>query len=620
MLTVLIDGKKVVLDPSKLLGQGGEAEIYELDGNSVAKLFKLPNHPDYVDQESQRAASFRIEEHQKKLPAFPKNVPPRVVAPQKLVMTTKGKIAGYTMRTCRNADLLLRYTQKSFRQKIPSNDVVAVLRNMRSTVSLIHQAGIVIGDFNDLNVMVSAGSEADFIDADSMQFGPFKCHVYTQRFVDPLLCDDKKTSLSLVKPHNESSDWYAFNVMVFQCMLLVDPYGGVFKPRDPTKAVIHSARPLKRITVFNPDVKYPKAAVPLNTLPDDLLEAFHKTVERDVRVSFSPSLLENMRWTSCSGCGTEHARDTCPCCSIAAPKIGLKVEYRGSVRVTRVFSTSGIILRADVHNGSAVWLYHENDEFLREDSSKILSGRVDPRVQFRLVGKTTYVARAGTVAKFESTALSAKVDAGTVGHFTAFDAGDRGLVWVDGDSLYRESSLGPELVGSVLCNQTHVWAGPTFGFGFFQAGQLTRSFVFDVASGGINDSVKVRAFRGKLVDATCVFSSTRAWFLTANQENGQTVNRCSVIKADGTIEASAEAAQGDGSWLSEIRGSCATGNVLLVPTDSGIVQVKADNGSLGVVKSFPDTEPFVNTGTKLLVGNAGLYVVSKKEIVLLAIS
>jgi len=618
---IWVDGKKSRLDPSKILGQGGEAEIYPFGTDQVVKIFKRPDHPDFDGQpEAQAAASRRIEEHQLKLPAFPKGMPGHVVIPDALALDGKGRTVGYVMRMLKGAEVLLRYTQRNFRQAISTEDVISILKGMRITVDAIHKAGAVIGDFNDLNVMVT-GKDADFIDADSMQFGKFRCSVFTQRFVDPTLCDPAANSLHLVKAHNENSDWYAFFVMVFQCLLFTDPFGGTYKPHDPTKALVHSARPLKRITVFHPEVKYPKPAIPYGVLPDDLLQRFHLVFERDERGPFPASLLERLHWTKCSGCGAEHARTSCPHCSTIVPEaVKAHVEIRGQVKATRIFQTRGTIVRADLHEGRLIWLYHDNGKFIREDSSRVADGQIDPRLRFRLQGRSTFMARDGIVVKLVGGTSAGRTDADLLGSLTIFDTNDENLFWVHGDSLYKEGRLGPERIGDVLGGQTLFWTGQTFGFGFYRAGQLVRSFVFGTKSGGINDSVKVHLIRGKLIDATCELSKDRAWFLTSTQEGSKTVNRCTVLRPDGAVEASAEAEAGDGSWLSNIRGCCAVNRVLLVPTDQGVVQVKAENGSASVMKTFPDTEPFVDAGMKLIAANAGLYAVSRQEISLLVIS
>ncbi len=619
MYDVVIAGKKVRLDPSKMLGQGGEAEIFPHGPSQVIKLFKRPDHVDFQAQPTaQKAVQARLLEHQRKLPAFPKTVPARVVSPEALVYDKQGEVAGYTMRLLGNAEVLFRYTQRTFRQGIPTDNVLAILRDLHTTVQEVHNAKITIGDFNDLNIMV-AGTEANIIDADSMQFGTFRCPVFTQRFVDPLLCDPNANSPFLIKSHNEASDWYAFDTMVFQLLLFTEPFGGVYKPKDLSKACKHDARKLHGITVFHPEVKYPKPAIPYGMLSDELLHHFHAVFERNERGEFPKKLLQSLRWTKCTTCGIEHARKSCPSCTAAAPAaVTSHVEVRGNDKATRIFRTKGVILRADIVNGAIGWLVHEGSEFRREDTTKLLDGNIDPLIRYRLQGKNTYLAKGNVLVKLWA---SSNTSVDTVGSTPVFDTNSTGVFWVSGDVLYRLGGYGPERIGDVLGGQTLIWVGEKFGFGFYRAGNVVKHFTFGTTSGLLDDSVKAHAVRGKLVDATCILSSTHAWFLTATQENGKTVNRCSIIKADGSLEGTSEAEAGDGSWLSNIRGCCATGNVLLVPTDTGVVQVKADgSGGITVVKSFPDTEPFVDAGMKLLAGKLGLYAISRQEITLLNIS
>src|SRR5205085_1033924 len=98
-------------------------------------------------------------------------------------------ILGYTMPLLQSTDPLLRYSERSFRQTgISTQTVVQIFQDLHDTVSKLHFYQLVIGDFNDLNVLVR-DTEAYLIDADSFQFASFPCTVFTARFVDPLLCD-----------------------------------------------------------------------------------------------------------------------------------------------------------------------------------------------------------------------------------------------------------------------------------------------------------------------------------------------------------------------------------------------------------------------------------------------
>ncbi len=623
MADVLIGNKRVRLDPSLLLGQGGEAEVYDI-GGVACKIFKPPSHPDFAGSPDDKAGALdRIKTHQMKLPAFPKNVPSRVIAPQELVRDASGKqIVGYTMKKV-GGEVLFSYADKSFRQSgIDHNMVVGVFRDFHSTLRELHNlpgGGVVVGDNNDLNVLVD-GTAAYLIDADSFQYGSFLCKVFTARFVDPTLCDPKQKSLMLVKPHNANSDWYAFAIMLFQCFLFINPYAGVYRPKDPKKRISIDERPLHRITVFEPDVIYPKQAIPYTMLPDDLLHYYHRLLKEDARDEFPLRLLDACRWTKCDSCGAIHARTQCPECNVAAPAAIKEVTtVRGRVTARRVFQTKGTILYATSQKGKLRWLYHEGNSFRREDDSVVISGVLDPRMRYRISGDRTFLAKQGTLVTCEP---GKSPERANVDHYQAlpvFDANDRGVYWAQGGQLVREGILAPDIVAPILRGQTLFWAGPAFGFGFYRAGQLTVSFIFDRDQHGINDSVKVTSIKGQLIDASCAFTHERCWFFHAIQQGGKIIHTCTVIRRDGTIEATAQAEAQDESWLGTIRGKFATGASLFSATNDGIVRVDVENGVIVEKTQFPDTATFVDSTTQLFPGTNGLYAVSGKEVVLLEI-
>lgn len=618
---VYVKGTKIRLDPAQSIGKGGEADVFDIGGGRALKLFKPPEHPDYQGlPHAQQAARERIAEHQQKLPSFPHGLSPRIIAPEELATDRRGgKIVGYTMRFLSGAEVLMCYADRMFRQAgVPNETVTAIFRDLHNTVSATHKSGVVIGDFNDLNVLVLAvgnKAEAYLIDADSFQFGRFLSHVFTDRFVDPLLCDPAANSPMLVRPHAEDSDWYAYAVMLMECLLFVSPYGGVYRPKNSSQRIPHAARPLRRITVFHPDVRYPKPAVPYGVLPDELLHHLHRVFEEDQRGVFPLTLLEQLRWTKCVVCGTEHARNLCPHCAHAAPSAVKQVTViRGKVTATRIFRTHGLILFA-AHQGNELrYLYHENDQFKREDGSIVAHGGLDPHLRFRLRGKETLMAKSGQVLAFSAGQPMERLAVDSFGTLPVFDANERNRYWIHGGQLMRDGYIGSEYIGDVLSGQTLFWVGPTFGFGFYRASHLSVAFVFDAERRGINDRVKLPPIRGQVVDATCFFSKDRCWFFLATREDSRTIHQCIVIRPDGSVEGIAQAQQGDSSWLGTLRGKCASGDFLLAATDEGIVRVELDGGRIVKTREFPDTEPFVDTSCHLLPAPQGLYVVGRQEI------
>lgn len=617
-----VGGQRLRLTASRLIGQGGEAEIYDIGGGRVLKLFKLPSHPDYQGLVSeQEGARRRIETHQEKLRDFPKGLPARVIAPIELATNAAGdRVLGYTMPFFSGAEVLMRYRERRFREQggITNQTVGEIFTDLHTTVVETHKKGVVFGDFNDLNVLVK-GTEAHVVDIDSCQFGRYLTYVFTAQFVDPTLCDPKTNNMQLVRPHNEMSDWYAFAVMYMWSLLYVDPYGGVYRPANQARRVNHDERPLHRITVFNPEVRYPKAAVPFSVLPDALLEYFHRLFEKDERGVFPENLL-TLSWVKCPVCGTEHARNKCPNCAFTIQIERQEVKtVRGQVTVVKVFSTTGIIVFAAYQGSKLLYLYHENGQYKREDGRAVFEEPLDPSTRFRVQGRNTLIGRQGRVRVFKPDMTFDEVLVDGFGNLPVFDANDANMFWTTNDSLVKNGRYAPEKIGAILSGQTLFWVGPAFGFGFYRAGNISMAFVFDTQSHALNDNVKLPTIRGQLVDSTAVFTRDLCWFFTSTREGAKTVNRCYQIRRDGTVAGTAEADADDGSWLGTIRGKAAAGNLLFAPTDEGIVRVESQNGQISVTREFPDTEPFVDATAQLFIGTNGIYAVTRKEVNLIRI-
>ncbi len=635
-MDVYLKQKRIRLDPAASIGKGGEADVFDLGDGNVLKVWKTPSHPDYAALPAEQdAARERIAAHQTKLRAFPAGLPDRVIAPAELATDRSGKhLVGYAMPYVAGAEVLLRYGDPAARRGgLAAADAIAALVDLHATVGRLHGLGITIGDFNDLNVLVR-DRRAFLIDADSLQFGAFLCRVFTERFVDPLLCDAALGQPVLCRPYGPASDWYAFAIMVMQTLVCVGPYGGVHKPADKAARVPQAARPLRRLTVFHPEVVYPKPALPLRALPDDLLHQLHLVFERDRREVFPRRLLEELEWRRCPLCGAEHARAGCPSCA-ATPAAAVKdvTTVRGAVTATRVLATHGVIVAAALEDGALRWLVHEDGRYRREDGSVVLEGALDPSLVFALQGGVTLVGRGAEAfvllpgaapQRFMLDGFRGRPVLATNARFRYFAQGGRLLRrrpggGARGVAAQVEASAG-ERVGDVLAGQTLFWAGERFGCGFYRAGTLAVAFVFDASLPGLKDTVKLPFLPGELVGAECALDDERAWLFLAAQHRGRTVHQCVVVRASGEVEAAAKAESGDGSWLGTLAGRAAAGGSLLAATDAGVVRVEPRSGALVETRAFPDTEPFVTATTRLFPGKSGLFAVGERTIHSLSIA
>ena len=313
-----IDNARFELAPAALLGQGGEAEVYDVGDGRVLKWWKPADHPDFAgDAAAQAAADHRIAAAPQRLAALPGNLPAAVVAPCGLARSKKsgGAVVGYLMPRV-TGTALHAYGEPRWRREHPVEGaaVVAMLLALHDALAGLHRAGVVMGDCNDLNVLVDTAGTAPrvhLIDVDSYQHGAYVCAMFSERFVDPRLCAG--TDLVPTRPHDRESDWFAFAAMAFRTLLGVGPWGGVHaQQRTP------AARALARTSALVAGITYPRAARPLATLPDDLLDVFRGIFEADVRGGFPRGVLERLRLRRCSQCGDEHARLRCPTCQALA--------------------------------------------------------------------------------------------------------------------------------------------------------------------------------------------------------------------------------------------------------------------------------------------------------------
>lgn len=619
-----INGNRYRFDSKDILGEGGEAEIFRFTNDVVAKLYKLPTHISFEgDRSAQIAAKARIEEHQTKLRDFPAGLPKNVIAPKGLVYDASGmKVLGYTMDFLSNAEVLLRYCERKFREtkNISDDRIVNIFSSLYSTIGGVHNKNVVIGDFNDLNVMVGQGDDVSIIDADSMQFGPYLSKVFTTRFVDPLLCDFSSGEPVLCKPHNPNSDWYAYAVMLMKALIYAGPYSGVHIPKAGDKRLSDGARVQKRVTVFSDDIRFPKVARHYSVLPPELLGHFEDIFVKNARSPIPLSLIQDIRFTTCPNCKKEHARSSCPDCQPIVD-IAVKEVISGNVEALKVLDTFGRILHACIQGGVPKFVYNEQGGYFREGAKSVIKGEIDPQFKIRIAGKYTVISKGGTVIFLDENGnVEHKVVADCYrGKIPTFATSGKHVFIAEGGHLRRYGGVlgmkNPEHIGEVIEGQTLLWAGDKLGFVFYQAGEIMRAHVFGVERTSLGVEIKIPKLRGVMIDATCTFSSDFCWFFVTTDDKGILRNRVFMISHEGKIVGEAEAVKGDGSWLESIHGFCATNKFLFASTDEGIARVECSQTLLlEETKSYTATARFVNSGTKLLFGNDGIYAVSNKSI------
>lgn len=584
-MDLFLSGQRVKVTDADLLGEGGEAGVFRHAGTAL-KIFHPANDP-----LAKRLLAQKLE----KLTRFPAALPAGVMKPSALVMDRGGRVIGYQMPLVQGAEDFGRLANRKWRLGVLSNAALTGLfQSLHELVRGVHAAQVVIGDFNDGNVLFSQGPF--LIDADSMQFAGFPCAVGHERFLDPKLYG---VDLAAAPRFDEGTDWYAFSVLLFQSLLAVHPFGGTH-----AKLATLLRRAEARHSVLKNDVVLPRTAVAPKVLPDDLLHWFHAVFEKDTRHVF-PSTLLSLAWTKCA-CGVEHARAVCPECRTLGPLVTRQVlRSRGRCTARTAFETSGRVVVAAMQGGLR-YLAEEGGVLRREDGTVIATTLTGSQRRFALAGPVTWVADGeGHLEKWQGDRLTERAQTNRV-----LASSTTSTYRQDQDWLIEHGS--GTRVGQVLDGQTRVWTGERLGFGFYRAGGVTVAFLLRPGKAGLKQ-LSGLAWSGRLIEADAVFDAQHVLFSVTCEDGGRDVVRRWLIDADGRV-------LGHCSGGPAGHGAVMGGRVVL-GTDAGLVALKVDSGVLVEALHFPDSQPFVSAGDELLPNTDGsLFIVGARDITQLTLT
>lgn len=596
-MRVIIAGAPMVLKPAEIIGQGGEAVVYRRGARAV-KIYQGLS-PDAL---ARKAA---------KLADYPRALPPEVLAPLALAHDEQGALVGYAMHFIGGALEGQRLSSKKQREGVlDAAGVTAWLVALGRALEALHRAGVVVGDLNDGNVLWAAGAPY-LIDADSYQFGAHACTVAHERFLDPRLYG---VDLERTRALSAETDWYAYAVLAFSVLLCVHPYGGT----HPSLGTL-MRRAEERVSVLRPEVTRPKVALSPELLPSGLRGWFEAVFDGGLRERLPEALLA-LTWTSCSGCGLEHARASCPACAARGVVVPRPAALNhGRVRwvpLTALPPGSRVRL-ARLQGGLRLLAQEPSGRWRREDGAAL---ELDLRGASRLAftGRVTHVGRGVVVTSVEPHAPSRTRTVGTLAGEAVFDANSRGLYYLDGD--YLVDGLTETRVGTILEGATDFRVGERLGLGYYRAGKLTHHFLFRVGKPGLTP-VALPPITGRLESHHSYFDDEHALVAWRESSAGRTTAHLHLVDAAGRVVASHVGAPEDAPFLAGTGGFALLGGRILRATDAGLQVVEVERGPRGAVgtlssgATFVDAEPFVAEGYEILPGPAGsLYVVQDTEV------
>lgn len=194
------------------VGEGGEGVVY-MAADRPGCLAKIAKDPAGLDAKLDALLALRSE-----------RLTTAAAWPIEKVVGNDGGAVGYLMTHYPDTVLLHKVFQtKSRVQELPNADwafLVRVAKNLATCVHLVHADGLVVGDLNESNVLVSGNALVRLIDCDSFQVevGGFRqtCDVGKGEYIPPEL-----QGMSLAgRWRTEHQDRFPLAVLIFQLLML----------------------------------------------------------------------------------------------------------------------------------------------------------------------------------------------------------------------------------------------------------------------------------------------------------------------------------------------------------------------------------------------------------------
>jgi len=205
---------------------------------------------------------------------------PRVIRPEDIILDSKGKPTGYTMRAVTDTFSLCQLFTKAFRDRngVTNDHVIKVTAKLREHVDGIHKHGILIVDLNELNLLVpKTFDDTILIDVDSYQTKSFPATV-----IMPSVRDFSVPS----KDFSPLSDWYSFGILAFQLFVGVHPFKGTHPPTDSAIDKDHRLEHRMRgnISAFRSEVRIPKWCYSFDNIPQHFRDWLKAVLDDGMRL------------------------------------------------------------------------------------------------------------------------------------------------------------------------------------------------------------------------------------------------------------------------------------------------------------------------------------------------
>ena len=251
------------------IGSGGEGEVFKLpdQAGKVAKLYRTGS-PLCCDKQ-ERKLKLLIE---KQAASY---MDQKLVAtlPEELLYTEDGKFIGYIMPQCNSTVKIYSVERETDRKQLfPAmtyTGLIAIAYNLASVVAHLHKNDVIIGDFNQNNILVNADGTVCLIDCDSFDVTDpisgehFPCTVgYAE-----LLAPELQTKQLSRERFTKECDYFTLAIHIFRLLMLnADPFSST--PSQTSSRSTEKSTPANGIydAILNGECVYVRS-IPHKTIP-----------------------------------------------------------------------------------------------------------------------------------------------------------------------------------------------------------------------------------------------------------------------------------------------------------------------------------------------------------------
>jgi serine/threonine protein kinase len=214
-------GEVFLLDDSLILKSGGEGAVYQVPGDSKRLIKRY--HTRVNDKHIEKLETMLAYPPEDRM----RNKGHASIAwPEDLVVSLgEDRVVGFTMPRLQDGHPISVLYFLDQRQKLfpdfTYGSLCRVARNLTSAVWAVHEAGYVIGDVKDANMLVTDKALVTLVDTDSFQIRHpetnevYKCPVRTPGFTPPELLGNKRVPSELLPAH----DLFVIGILLFQLLM-----------------------------------------------------------------------------------------------------------------------------------------------------------------------------------------------------------------------------------------------------------------------------------------------------------------------------------------------------------------------------------------------------------------